>query len=242
MSRSRTIEWATQLERYQKGNYQLQSFSYSARLDPALSYESVTGPKAKQPRKVWDNPEAQELLEKSMDVTRPAERQKLFDELHRRQIDDVPIIVLYNNLDTSRGVQAHQGLCAWYREHAAAVGSVGAVASTRHRDTGPMLLFVLKRLLSALPTLFLVALAVFALVRAVPGDPALAHAGRHGDGGERRRSARRDGARQAVPVQFAIWLATSSPAISAHSIQIDAPVLPLLFERFAVTAAVVVRR
>ena len=36
-----------------------------------------------------------------------------------------------------------------------------------------MLVFVLKRLASAVPTLFLVSLAVFALIRAVPGDPAL---------------------------------------------------------------------
>ena len=35
-----------------------------------------------------------------------------------------------------------------------------------------MLGFALKRLLTALPTLLLVSLAVFGLVRAVPGDPA----------------------------------------------------------------------
>ncbi len=109
-----TIEWATQLERYQKGNYQLQSFTYSARLDPALSYESVMGEKAKQPRKVWDNPEAQKLLDGSMDVTDHAARQKLFDELHRRQIDDVPIIVLYNNLDTSAVSKRIKGYAPWY--------------------------------------------------------------------------------------------------------------------------------
>ncbi len=109
-----TIEWATQLERYQKGNYQLQSFTYSARLDPALSYEAITGDKAKQPRKVWDSAEAQALMEKSMVVTDHAERQKLFDELHRRQIDDVPIIVLYNHLDTSAVSKRIKGFAPWY--------------------------------------------------------------------------------------------------------------------------------
>jgi peptide/nickel transport system substrate-binding protein len=108
------IEWATQLERYQKGNYQLQSFSYSARLDPALGYESITGPKAKQPRKVWDNPQAQALLEKSIETTQPAERQKLFDELHRMQIDDVPIIVLYNNVDFGAVAKRVRGYAPWF--------------------------------------------------------------------------------------------------------------------------------
>jgi peptide/nickel transport system substrate-binding protein len=109
-----TIEWATQLERYQKGNYQLQSFTYSARLDPALSYEAILGDKAKQPRKVWDNPEAQKLLEASMDTTDHAARQKLFDELHRKQIDDGPIIVLYNNLDTSAVSKRIKGYSPWF--------------------------------------------------------------------------------------------------------------------------------
>jgi peptide/nickel transport system substrate-binding protein len=108
------IEWATQLERYQKGNYQLQSFTYSARLDPALSYEAVTGPKAKQPRKVWDNPQAQALLDKSMEVTVLSERQKLFDDLHRMQIDDVPIIVLYNNVDFGAVAKRVKGYAPWF--------------------------------------------------------------------------------------------------------------------------------
>jgi peptide/nickel transport system substrate-binding protein len=93
------LEWATQLDRYSKGNYQLQAFPYSARLDPALSFESVTGPKATQPRKVWDNPEAQALLDKSMVVSDRAERQKLFDELHQRFMADVPMVMLYNGID-----------------------------------------------------------------------------------------------------------------------------------------------
>ena len=49
------LEWATQLDRYSKGNYQIQAFPYSGRLDPSLSFESVTGPKDKQPRKLWDD-------------------------------------------------------------------------------------------------------------------------------------------------------------------------------------------
>jgi peptide/nickel transport system substrate-binding protein len=33
------LEWATQLDRYNRGNYQIQSFTFSARVDPAQSYE-----------------------------------------------------------------------------------------------------------------------------------------------------------------------------------------------------------
>lgn len=92
------LEWATQLDRYNKGNYQIQAFPYSGRLDPSLSFESITGPKDKQPRKLWDNPEVQALLERSMVVADKAERQKLFDELHRRFLADMPMVMLYNGI------------------------------------------------------------------------------------------------------------------------------------------------
>lgn len=105
------LDWATQLDRYNKGNYQLQSFSFSARFDPALGFEQFAGPKEKQPRKVWDNPEAQALIDKAMVVSDKAERQKLFDELHKRVIDEVPLIIYFNGLDviaTSKRVKGFQ--------------------------------------------------------------------------------------------------------------------------------------
>lgn len=103
-----------------------------------------------------------------------------------------------------------------------------------------MLLFALKRLLSALPTLFLVALAVFALVRAVPGDPALLMLGDMATEASVADLRASMGLDKPVPIQFAIWLSNVVTGDLGTSIQINAPVLTLLFERFAVTALVVV--
>lgn len=91
------LDWAAQLDRYTKGDYQLMSFGYSARLDPALSFEMIMGPKATQPRKVWDDPDAQAVLQKLMTVADPAERQPLVDELHKRFIASVPMLPIYND-------------------------------------------------------------------------------------------------------------------------------------------------
>ncbi|RDI51513.1 ABC transporter substrate-binding protein [Microvirga subterranea] len=106
------LEWGTQLDRYTKGNYQMMAFPYSARLDPSLSYESVMGPKDKQPRKVWDSPEAQALLEKSMITPGQGERQKIFDELHRRFLAEVPFVMLYNGVEASAYRKNVQGYTA----------------------------------------------------------------------------------------------------------------------------------
>jgi peptide/nickel transport system substrate-binding protein len=90
------LEWATQLDRYNKGNFQMSSFSYSARLDPALSYEEFAGNKDKQPRKVWDDPKALELIDQSYNELDPAKRQAIFDTLHPMQMEQVPLIILSN--------------------------------------------------------------------------------------------------------------------------------------------------
>jgi peptide/nickel transport system substrate-binding protein len=40
------VEWATHMDRFLKGNYQVMVHSYSSRFDPALSFEHFTGPRA----------------------------------------------------------------------------------------------------------------------------------------------------------------------------------------------------
>lgn len=92
-------EWATQLDRYNAGNFQLMAFPYSARLDAALSYEMLTGDKTKQPRKVWDNPEAVKLIDAASVTNDHAERQAIFDRLHQMFLADIPSVPLYNGLD-----------------------------------------------------------------------------------------------------------------------------------------------
>ncbi|WP_233741631.1 ABC transporter substrate-binding protein [Agrobacterium vitis] len=93
-----TLEWAAQLEKYNSGDYQLMSFSYSSRLDPALSFDQFAGDKTKQPRKVWDNPAALALIAKAKTTADVAERKKIFDELHEMMLADAPLVILYNGL------------------------------------------------------------------------------------------------------------------------------------------------
>lgn len=107
------LEWATQLDRYNKGAYQMMSFSYSSRMDPALSFEQFMGPKDKQPRKIWDNPEAQALLDKASVLSDTGERQKLFDELYKLQLVDTPLIIMFNGIEASAQGKRIQGEPYW---------------------------------------------------------------------------------------------------------------------------------
>ncbi|TWF58736.1 ABC transporter substrate-binding protein [Neorhizobium alkalisoli] len=91
-----TLDWATLLDRYTTGNYSAMSFTYSARLDPSLSYDMVSGNKDKSPNKVWDNPDGLKLIAESTTITDEAKRQAIFDKLEGMIRADVPIIPLYS--------------------------------------------------------------------------------------------------------------------------------------------------
>jgi peptide/nickel transport system substrate-binding protein len=107
------LDWPTQLDRYQKGNYQLSSFGYSARVDPAMSYEAMLGDKVKSPRKVWDNPQAIALYDEAMVEGSHAKRQAIFDRMHAMMLDDVPMIVLFNPGDSNGMSKKIEGYQPW---------------------------------------------------------------------------------------------------------------------------------
>jgi len=100
--------------------------------------------------------------------------------------------------------------------------------------------YVLARLLVALPTLLLVALAVFLLLRLIPGDPAqliLGDAAAEEALADLRRAMGLD---QPLPVQFLLWLGRAASGDLGQSITNGQAVAPLILERFGVTASIVV--
>lgn len=99
--------------------------------------------------------------------------------------------------------------------------------------------YVIRRLLVALPTLLLVAAAVFFLMRLVPGDPAtliLGDAATPEAVADIRASLGLD---RPLPVQFVLWLERVAAGDLGRSITNGEPVGPLLLDRFAVTAPIV---
>lgn len=106
-------DWGTQQDRYLAGNYQLMSFSFSSRLDPSLSFEMFSGDKTKQPRKVWDNPEAAKLLAETMVTADPAKRQTLLDRLEALFRADVAMIAVYSGVRTSASRGDVAGYESW---------------------------------------------------------------------------------------------------------------------------------
>lgn len=107
------LEWAAQLERYTKGDYQAMAFPYSSRMDPAQAYDAVMGPKETQSRKVWDNPQAQGWLKDAFVNADKAQRQTLFDQLHKAMLEDVPMLMLFNAADEFAQSDRVSGYKSW---------------------------------------------------------------------------------------------------------------------------------
>lgn len=102
-----------------------------------------------------------------------------------------------------------------------------------------MLRFILARLGAAVPTLFLVAVTVFVLVRTIPGDPASLMLGDFATADRLAELKSRLGLDRNILVQFWIWFSSILSGDFGVSILTQQPVLPLIIERFAVSARIV---
>lgn len=107
------LEWASQLDRFNSGKYQIMAFNYSNRSDPALAFQTVTGSKAKNANAVWDNPEVSELVNAALQEADPTKRQAIFDDLHARFLDQVPLVMLANGLDVGVSGPKVKGYRTW---------------------------------------------------------------------------------------------------------------------------------
>ena len=102
-----------------------------------------------------------------------------------------------------------------------------------------MLAYICKRLLLTLPTLLLVSVGVFLLIRLIPGDPALVLLGNDADAASLAGVRADLGLDRPLPVQFLTWLEHAVQGDLGRSIVSGEPVGTLILSHFGLTATVV---
>ena len=102
-----------------------------------------------------------------------------------------------------------------------------------------MLHYFGKRIVLSLPTLFLVALLVFVLLRLIPGDPAEVLLGEAADPAARALLHQQLGLDRPLAWQFLLWLGRAVRGDLGNSISSGEPVIQLIGQRFELTAVVV---
>ena len=103
-----------------------------------------------------------------------------------------------------------------------------------------MLKYALHRIALAIPTLLIVAVIVFVLMRAIPGDPAQLMLGDLENPQALARLRADMGLDKPLAVQFAIWVKHLAMGDLGSSIAQQRPVLEMLLAGFGVTASLVV--
>jgi len=96
--------------------------------------------------------------------------------------------------------------------------------------------YLVRRLFALALTLFFVSVLVFAVIRVIPGDPALLIMGTEGspEAAERLREAM--GLNRPLVVQYVEWIGQALRGDLGRSIQYDVPVAQLILSRLAITA------
>ncbi|MDE1196891.1 peptide ABC transporter [Pseudomonas sp. Bc-h] len=98
-----------------------------------------------------------------------------------------------------------------------------------------MLIFILRRLLSALPTLILVSLFVFTLQKLLPGDPVQAMAGEERDPAVMEYLREKYRLNDPVPLQYVHWVGNVLQGDFGTSLRTEQPVTTLLASKLPVT-------
>lgn len=108
-----TLDWATQLQNYREGKFQASVFTFSGRPDPALAFDSIIGSKDDDPTSQWEDPQAIAWLDEAKTVEDKAGRQVIFDKLHARMAEQVPVIGLFNLVQVTAVGPKVRGYADW---------------------------------------------------------------------------------------------------------------------------------
>ncbi|MBB6011655.1 ABC transporter permease [Aquamicrobium sp. NLF2-7] len=99
--------------------------------------------------------------------------------------------------------------------------------------------FILKRIASAIPTLLIVSIVVFAIIRLTPGDPAELMLDQDATPEQIAELQVKMGLDKPVPVQYAIWLGNVLTGDFGTSTTTGEPVLSMIVSRFLISAPIV---
>ncbi|WP_157020250.1 ABC transporter permease [Mesorhizobium xinjiangense] len=99
--------------------------------------------------------------------------------------------------------------------------------------------FLITRMLSAIPTMIIVSLTIFVLMRMIPGDPASLMLGDLAQPGQIEAMRQRMGLDQPVVIQYLVWLGNVLTGDFGNSISTGQKVLSLIWDRFLVSGSIV---
>jgi peptide/nickel transport system permease protein len=100
--------------------------------------------------------------------------------------------------------------------------------------------YIVKRLISTIPTLFIVSVVVFMVVHLIPGDPASVMLGSYASRDEIQAFRKEMGFDQPLHIQYGLWLGRAVQGNLGRSINSGLPVGRLIIDRLPVTLSLAI--
>lgn len=107
------LDFAIQTDQRREGVGQVSSVSVTPRLDPSFTYTFFIGDKDEDPSRMWEDPRAIALMDRSYAETDPEKRQQIFDELHLLMMEEVPSVFIYNMVYNWLAPKSLTGMPVW---------------------------------------------------------------------------------------------------------------------------------
>lgn len=107
------LDFAIQTDQRREGVGQVSSVSVTPRFDPSFTYTFFIGNKDEDPSRMWEDPRAITLMDRSYAETNPAKRQEIFDEMHTLMMEEMPSIFIYNMVYNWLAPKSLTGLPVW---------------------------------------------------------------------------------------------------------------------------------
>lgn len=102
-----------------------------------------------------------------------------------------------------------------------------------------MIGFAIKRVLTAIPTILLVSIVVFLLIRSIPGDPAEVMLGEGADPAALASFRGELGLDRPMPVQFLLWVERLLHGDLGRSVFLNQPVATLVWDRLLLSGSII---
>jgi len=211
-------------------------------------------------RAFYDNPAFDSIIERAQREPDPRRRMLLYEEAESIIIEDAPWVFLWHKADfflTQPWVTGYSPPAIYNADKGTEVALTATAESTGARNGGPagmlllapfgvllvlaaaylilrppLLSYAGRRLLLAVPTLIGVALIVFAILKMVPGDPALAMVGERADEATIEQIRESLGLDEPLPAQFFRYLLLVGKGELGRSYYTNRPVSLSLIEKF----------
>src|SRR3984957_842005 len=111
------------------------------------------------------------------------------------------------------------------------------IGAAKHQERA-MMIYIARRVLLTLPTLLMVSVIVFTLMRLIPGDPAQVLLGEDADKATIAAMHRELGLDRPLPEQYLKWLGHAARGDMGESIVTHEPVRTMIADRFQLSATI----